>query len=188
MRLIAYFMMAILISGCTAVRVRDVPGTRWTKVQSQELAGWWCSDRDKELWRSELTAKGELLIGSISRRADEQFELMDSIAVPTSVGDRDLLCVRIKTKLESEAGYGFMLLRCDGEDKITLLPPNSENIKQMVSDGKISGKLIKYENSENSFVYVAENDKDFLAVLKDAPVEKIFDDRFKIELRRIQIP
>ena len=81
-----------------------------------------------------------------------------------------------------------MLLRCDGEDKITLLPPNSENIKQMVSDGKISGKLIKYENSENSFVYVAENDKDFLAVLKDAPVEKIFDDRFKIELRRIQIP
>lgn len=188
MRSIAYFMMVILISGCTAVRVRDVPGTRWTKVQSQELAGWWCSDRDEELWRSELTAKGELLIGSISRRADEQFELMDSIAVPTRVGDRDLLCVRIKTKLDSEAGYGFMLLRRDGENKITLLPPNGENIKQMVSDGKINGKLIKYENSEDSFVYVAENDKNFLAVLKDAPVERIFDDRFKIELRRMQIP
>ena len=49
-----------------------------------------CSDRDKELWRAELTAKGELLIGSISRRADDQFELMDSIAVPTRVGDRDI--------------------------------------------------------------------------------------------------
>ena len=188
MRLIAYFMMAILICGCTAVRVRDVPGTRWTKVQSQKLAGWWCSDRDKELWRSELTAKGELLIGSISRRADEQFELMDSIAVATRVGDRDLLCVRIKTKLESEAGYGYMLLRRDDEDKITLVPPNGENIKQMVSDGKIKGKLIKYENSEDSFVYLAENDKDFLAVLKDAPVEKIFDDQFKIELTRLQMP
>ncbi|MCU0720618.1 MAG: hypothetical protein MUC83_12995, partial [Pirellula sp.] len=81
MRLIAFFMMAILISGCTAVRVRDVPGTRWTKVQSQELAGWWCSDRDKNLWRSELTAKGELLIGSISRQADEQFEGPSGITV-----------------------------------------------------------------------------------------------------------
>lgn len=188
MRLIAFFMMAILISGCTAVRVRDVPGTRWTKVQSQELAGWWCSDRDKNLWRSELTAKGELLIGSISRQADEQFELMDSIAVPTRVGDRDLLCIRIKTKLESEAGYGFMLLRHDGEDKITLLPPNGENIKQMVSSGKINGKVIKYEDSKESFVYVAEIDGNFLGVLKDAPIDKIFDDRFKIDLRRVKLP
>ena len=188
MRSIAYFMMVILICGCTVVRVRDVPGTRWTKVQAQELAGWWCSDRDKELWRSELTAKGELLIGSISRRADEQFELMDSLAVPTRVGDRDLLCVRIKTKIESEAGYGFMLIRRDGIDKVTLLVPNGDNIKQMIADGKINGKLLKYEKSEESFVYVAENDGNFLGVLTDAPIDKIFDDRFKIELRRLKLP
>ena len=105
MRSIAYLMMVVLICGCTAVRVRDVPGTRWTKVQTRELVGWWCSDRDKQLWRAELTAKGELLIGSISRRADDQFELMDSIAVPTRVGNRDMLSVRIKTKIEWEAGY-----------------------------------------------------------------------------------
>jgi hypothetical protein len=188
MRSTAYFMMVILICGCTVVRVRDVPGTRWTKVQTQELAGWWCSDRDKKLWRAELTAKGELLIGTISRRADDQFELMDSIAVPTRVGDRDMLCVRIKTKIESEAGYGFMLMRRDGIDKITLLFPNGDNIKQMVADGMINGKLLKYENSEQSLVYVAENDRSFIDALKDAPIDKIFDDRFKIELRRLKLP
>ena len=188
MRSIAYLMMVVLICGCTAVRVRDVPGTRWTKVQTRELVGWWCSDRDKQLWRAELTAKGELLIGSISLRADDQFELMDSIAVPTRVGDRDMLCVRIKTKIESEAGYGFMLMRRDGTDKITLMFPNGDNIKQMVADGKINGKLLKYGSLEDSFVYLAENDKDFLAVLKDAPIEKIFDDRFKIDLTRLQMP
>ncbi len=113
---------------------------------------------------------------------------MDSIAVPTRVGNRDFLCVRIKTKVETDAGYAFMLMRRDGDDKITLLFPNGDNIKDMVDDGKINGKLLKYENSEKSFVYVAENDNDFLAVLKDVPIEKIFDDRFKIELRRLQMP
>lgn len=188
MRLMAYFVMIILISGCTAVRVRDVPGTRWTNLQAQELTGWWCSVRDKELLRSELTAKSELLIGSISRRADDQFEFMDSIAVPTRVGDRDLLCVRIKTKIESEAGYGFMLMRRDGIDKITLLFPNGDNIKQMVADGKIKGKLLSYENSKKSFVNVTENDMNFLGVLKDAPIDEIFDERFKIELKRLKLP
>ena len=188
MRSLAYFMMILLVSGCTVVRVRDVPGTRWTKAQSQELAGWWCSDHDKQLWRSELTTKGELLIGSISRRADDQFELMDSVAVPTHLGDRDFLCVRIKAKIEAEAGYGFMLMRRTGVDKITLLFPNGDSIKQMVADGKINGKLLKYENSEKSFVYVTENDKNFLDVLRDAPISKVFDDRLKIELSRLQLP
>lgn len=188
MRSLTYFLMVLLVSGCTVVRVRDVPGDRWEKAKTKELAGWWSSDRDKQLWLAELTGKGELLIGSISRRGDDQFELMDSIAIPTRVGDRDFLFVRIKTKIESEAGYGFMLMRRDGDDKISLLFPDGDNIKQMVVDGKISGKLLKYENSEKSFVYVAENGEDFLAVLKDAPIEKIFDDRFKIELRRVKMP
>jgi hypothetical protein len=80
-----------------------------------------------------------------------------------------------------------MLMRRDGTDKITLLFPNVDNIKQMVAEGKIDGKLVKYENSEESFVYVAENDGNFLGVLKDAPIDKIFDDRFKIELRRVKL-
>jgi hypothetical protein len=188
MRSLTFFLMVPLVSGCTAVRVREVPGDRWNEAQTKELVGWWCSDRDKELWRSELTAKGELLIGSISRRADEQFELFDSIAVPTRVGTRDLLCIRIKTKLESEAGYGFMLMRRDADGNIALLPSHGANIKQMVADGKITGRLLKYENSDESFVYVDDVDKDFLAVLKEAPIDKIFDDRFKIELRRVQLP
>lgn len=188
MRSLTYFMIILLISGCTVVRVRDVPGDRWEKSKTQELAGWWRSDQDKALWRSELTANGELLIGSISRLADEQFELLDSIAVPTRVGDRDFLCVRIKTEIKSEAGYAFMLMRRNGNDEITLLFPNGDSIKQMVADGKINGKLLKHESSEKSFVYVAENDEDFVAVLRDAPVEKVFDDRFKIELSRLQMP
>jgi hypothetical protein len=81
-----------------------------------------------------------------------------------------------------------MLMRRDGIDKITLLFPNGDNIKQMIADGKINGKLLKYGSLEDSFVYLAENDKDFLAVLKDAPIEKIFDDRFKIDLTRLQMP
>ena len=128
------------------------------------------------------------MIGSISKRADEQFELIDSIAVPARVGDRDFLCVRVRSKIESEAGYCFVLMHRNGVDKITLLFPNGDNIKKMVTDGEIKGKLLKHENSDNSFVYVVENDKDFLAVLENAPIDELFDDRFKIELKRLQLP
>lgn len=41
--------MILFVSGCTVVRVRDVPGTRWSKAQSQELAGWWLFESDKQL-------------------------------------------------------------------------------------------------------------------------------------------
>ncbi len=188
MRSIVYFMIALFISGCTVVRVRDVPGDRWKSAEAKELVGWWYCDREHQMWRSELTAKGELLIGSISRRADDEFVLTGSIAVPTRVGDRDFLCVRIKTKVETEAGYGFMLMRRHGNDKITLLFPNGDNFKQMVVDGKIRGQLIKYDNSEGEFVYVAESDKKFLEVLKEAHIDKLFDDRLKMELRRLDLP
>ena len=65
---------------------------------------------------------------------------------------------------------------------------NAAGKVQMVADGKINGKLLKYENSEKSFVYVTENDKNFLDVLRDAPISKVFDDRLKIELSRLQLP
>jgi hypothetical protein len=58
----------------------------------------------------------------------------------------------------------------------------------MVADGKINGKFLKYEKSEQSLVYVSENDRNFMDALKDAPIDKIFDDRFKIELRRLKLP
>ena len=116
-------MLLLMLCGCVAVRVRNIPGDRWKKAQVQELAGWWCTN-DKELWRCEITGNNEMLIGSIAKRANDQFELLDSIAIPTRLGNRDLLFVRIKTKIATEAGYGFVLMQFKDKDHLTLVFPN----------------------------------------------------------------
>ena len=72
MRMLSFVLLLIcVLNGCTVVRFRDLPGTRWTKEQTQELTGWWCTDGDKQLWRSELTGDGELVIGAITQRAHD---------------------------------------------------------------------------------------------------------------------
>ena len=65
-----------MLCGCVAVQVLNIPGDRGKMAQVQELAGWRYT-KDKELWRCEMTGNNEMRIGSIAKRANDQFELLD---------------------------------------------------------------------------------------------------------------
>ncbi len=180
-------MLLLMLCGCVAVRVRNIPGDRWKKAQVQELAGWWCTN-DKELWRCEITGNNEMLIGSIAKRANDQFELLDSIAIPTRLGNRDLLFVRIKTKIATEAGYGFVLMQFKDKDHLTLVFPNGDAFAKLTEDKTLDGKLINYESSEKHFVYVSGDGRGYLDIINDMPDDQLFDSRFKLELTRLSLP
>lgn len=132
-------LLAITIIGCTRVAVDEPIGKLMAQSDLEDLAGEWIGD--KEVIYTVSLNDGP---GSFTAAWLQDGEVKTASCQITMPGDTDIGIVWFK----DEELNAFLPLRATGgDDSITLLTPDEDEIKELVASGKIHGSFDEEKNA-----------------------------------------
>jgi hypothetical protein len=132
-------LIAIACVGCTRVAVDEPIGKPMAQSDLEELAGEWIGDKEV-IYTMTLNDSP----GSFTATWLQDGEVKTATCLITMPGDTDTGIVWVK----DEELNAFLPLRATGgDDSITLLTPDEDEVKELVAAGKIQGSFDEEENA-----------------------------------------